>query len=53
MTLADNVISLLATERTPPYRPLPTEPATVIVLPVIRIEPEPEPTPKPTRRRPF
>ena len=38
------IIKILATSKTPRYRPLPTEPATVIVLPMIRVEPRPKPT---------
>ena len=33
------IINLLASSQTPRYRPMPTEPAIVIFLPIIRIEP--------------
>ena len=44
------VIRLLATSRTPRYRPLPTEPATVIILPVIRAERPPAEPPIMSRK---
>ena len=37
------IIDLLATSKTPCYRPLPTEPATVIILPMIPFERRQEP----------
>ncbi len=36
------IIRILATRKTPRYQPLPSEPATIIVLPMIRVEPLPE-----------